>query len=237
MDMAWWEHPGALAVERILVRRTLPRSSNQPQRCTPRIQGSQALRKTVQDLRAFKYSADAHRRMWETRNKTESAVRRKHSLGEGFYADPNFWDLPISGVASRQNFQHAQNSKRLAARRARGNMPRPRPQRSLLSFSESLDEVEVDQDWIEEMREKEEMDELERETRKVGEEVGYLYFVGAVDGLEEWRDDYLRSDRQLVTRAAVPNSETSGSEHSGDSGDEDEFGEMEIDEMVLDEPE
>ncbi|KAH7385950.1 hypothetical protein BKA66DRAFT_415529 [Pyrenochaeta sp. MPI-SDFR-AT-0127] len=233
-NVTWWERPGALAVDHISLRRTPPRSRKQPQVHAPKAPGSQALRKAIQDRREAMHAAETYRRMWEIRNKTESAVRRKHSLGEGFYADPDFWDLPISGLVSLQNFQHNQNNQRLAARRARGNAPRPRPPRSSLSFSETPDEVIVDQNWIEKMREEEEREGLEKETRKVGREVGYLYFVGAIDGMEEWREDYLRSNRQLVTRTLIANSETSGSEDSGDSCDEDGFDD--IDPMVIDEP-
>jgi hypothetical protein len=61
----------------------------------------------------------------------------------------------------------------------------------------------MDEETLEEMREREKKEYLERERRKVGGEVGYLYFVGAVDGLMEWREEFLISDRQLVYRKQV----------------------------------
>ena len=96
------------------------------------------------------------------------------------------------------------------------------------------------------------MEKLERMARKVGEEVGYLYFIGKVDGLFHWRDDYLRSDRQLVyrkvnpeARAEAPESDSAeagsgdddcGSDEEEDDEDEsqDEEDEENYDEMDID---
>lgn len=68
------------------------------------------------------------------------------------------------------------------------------------------------------MGRREEQEDLEREARKVGGEVGYLYFVGAVDGMIEWREEYLMSAGDLVYRKPVSDSEQS---ESGDSEAED----------------
>jgi hypothetical protein len=86
------------------------------------------------------------------------------------------------------------------------------------------------------MEKREEMEKLERMARKAGEEVGYLYFIGDVDGLLHWRDDYLQSDRQLVYRKMAPEpkpkeppsdtaeagSEDDNDESDGEEDDEDE---------------
>lgn len=50
------------------------------------------------------------------------------------------------------------------------------------------------------MQEEEAAEEFERATRKVGTEIGYLYMIGSIDGLFEWREDYLRSARNLIYR-------------------------------------
>ncbi|KAF1849438.1 uncharacterized protein K460DRAFT_90967 [Cucurbitaria berberidis CBS 394.84] len=201
-DVPWWEQPCGHAVEDIVVPITLPRlhHNHQPWQHTRRPESSQALRKIIQNLRVSMHSADNYRRTWDNRYKTESAVRRKHSLGQDIHFEPDFWDSPICGLTSRRDFQHVLENQRMAARRARGNIPRPKLPRSSLSHTELSEQLHVDEDWIEAMREKEELEELEREARKVGEEVGYLYFVGTIDGMEEWKEDYLQSDRQLVVR-------------------------------------
>lgn len=227
--VAWWEQPGVLTMEPIVVPRTPTRLRHQPRQHAQRPESSQALRKFIQNLRASMRAADAYRRAWETRSKIESAVRRKHSLGEHLHIEPGFWDAPISSLISVRNFQQIQNNQRMAARRARGNKPRPKPPRSSLSHSRLSEELQVDEDWVRIMKEKEELEQLEREARKVGEEVGYLYFVGVPDGMELWKEDYLRSDRQLVTRMYVLSSESSGSEHSDDNGDNSD--EMDVDEL------
>jgi hypothetical protein len=53
----------------------------------------------------------------------------------------------------------------------------------------------------------EELETLERQAMKVREEVGYLYFVGEVDGLWEWEQDFLKSDRQLIYRKLLTDAE------------------------------
>ena len=225
--VAWWEHPDALAREQI-VPRNPTRLRHQPRQHTQRPEGSRALRTIIQNLRASMYAADAHRRTWETRRKTESAVRRKYYLGNDLHIEPDFWDSPISGLLSFRTFQQIQDNQRMAARRARGNTLRPKPPRSSLSHSRLSEDLQVDENWAEILRGKEELEKLEKEASKVGEEVGYLYFVGLMDGMELWKEDYLRSDKQLVIRTLVPNSESSESGHSDDDGGD--FDEMDIDE-------
>ncbi|KAJ4376210.1 hypothetical protein N0V83_001492 [Neocucurbitaria cava] len=226
-DVPWWERPGALAQEHILVPRAVPRMRRQPRPYAQGTKGSEALREIVGKLRVSMHAADAHRRMWEIQCKTESAVRRKHSLDESFQFQPDFWNSPISGLVSRRNFQQIQDNQRMAERRARGNTPRPKPPRSSLSHSELSEELQVDKDWTETTKKRNKQEELEKEARKVAQEIGYLYFVGAIDGMEEWKEDYLRSDRQLVIRKPVTISDSS---ESWDSDDDDVFDEMDLDE-------
>lgn len=222
-DVAWWEKSGALVADHVLVPRTPLRPVRSP-RVAPKAKGPSALQMIVRNFRRAMMASDAHRRTWELRYRTESAVRRKHSLGEGYHFEPEFWDAPISAYISRQAHQHVKDEQRMAARRARGNTARPRPPRSSLSYSAHTDEVEVDKETLEEMEKREEMEKLERMARKVGEEVGYLYFIGEVDGLFHWRDDYLRSDRQLVYRKVVPEARAEAPESDSaeaGSGDDD----------------
>jgi hypothetical protein len=225
-DEAWWEGPGALVADHILVRRTplRPVRPVQARQDAPRPAPSLNLQIRVQKLRKDMAAADAHRRAWEARYRTESAVRRKHGLGEGFHFEPTFWDAPISGYVSLQNHQYAKDHRRMVERRARGNTTRPKLPRSSLSSTALADEVKVNEETLKEMRKKEEAEFLDRTARKVAEEVGYLYFVGGIDGLLYWRDDYLRSDRTLVHRSFVskPGSAESKSDYA-EAGSEDEY--------------
>ncbi|KAF2822092.1 hypothetical protein CC86DRAFT_458611 [Ophiobolus disseminans] len=224
-DVAWWERPGALVADHVLVPRT-PLRPVRAHKAESRPQGSSALKMLVQNFRRAMAASDAHRRAWELRYRTESAVRRKHSLGQEFHFEPEFWDAPISAYVSRRNYRHSKDEQRMAARRARGNTTRPRPPRSSLSYSAHTDEVEINDETLEEMEKREESEKLERMARKVGEEVGYLYFIGDVDGLLHWREDYLRSDRQLVYKKAVPETKTeephSDSAEAGSDDEDDE---------------
>ncbi|KAF2851693.1 hypothetical protein T440DRAFT_554137 [Plenodomus tracheiphilus IPT5] len=237
-DMTWWELPGGLVVEHGLMPETPPPSRNRRRKPECRHEGSKALHQLIQRLRAAMYAADVHRQAWNARRRNECAVRRKHGLGEDFQIYPEFWDSPISGYISLRNHQQIIENQRVAERKARGNTTRLRPPRSSLSYSETSEGWEVDQDLIETLSQEEERARISKAARKVAEEVGYLYFVGAIDGIEEWRDDFMRSDRNLIVRTQVPNSETSGSEDSadGDSKNEDEYDEEDIDKMDVDEP-
>jgi hypothetical protein len=161
--------------------------------------------------------SDANRLLWETRYRTESAIRRKHSLGEEYRFRPEFWDVPVSASLSRKSYQQAQDE-----RKARGNTKRPKPPSSSLSHVERSEEIEIDEAMLDQIRRTEEQESLERQIRKVGEEVGYLYFVGGVDGLEEWSDDYVKSDRQLVKRKFVPTAKPSENGEHGSDTEEDE---------------
>lgn len=90
-----------------------------------------------------------------------------------------------------------------------------------MSHSERSDELDIDESHLEYMWKMEEQKIQDREARKVGEEVGYLYFVGEVDGLLEWKDDYLRSDRGLVYRKKDAELESEGVMSMTDSEDSD----------------
>jgi hypothetical protein len=206
-DMAWWERPGGLAVN--AAPQTPPRSREQKQTCTRQAQhkGSPTMRGFIQEHRAAHAAETAKQEQLERRYKTEEAVRRKHQLCEDTYINADFWNSPISGLMTRQNHVLMRECQRMSERRARGNTPRPRPPRSSLSLCESAGEpgnAEVMR-AEEEARERE---RWERKARKVGAEVGYLYFSGTTDGLEEWRDEYLRSNHNLIWR--------DGEQHDGD---------------------
>jgi hypothetical protein len=157
-----------------------------------------------------------------------------------FVFENGFWDSPISGLLSRQNYRNQYEKQLRQARSARGNRPRPRPPRSSLVYSKHSEEDDTDQETLQAMRRKEELEELEREASKVRGEVGYLYFVGEVDGLMEWNAEFLKSDRELVYRkkmyAARLEPETSQSntdteESEASAGSESEW----VDETDIDE--
>jgi hypothetical protein len=194
--VVWWDRPGVLISPPERKISTRSRFCRKKRTAT----GSSSMRSIIHNLRTALLTATSEQQIWETRYKTESAVRRKHGLGTDSQFDPKFWDSPVSGVTIQDNYRHALEERRMAERRARGNTPRPRPPRSSLSYCESAEAIVVDKKLEEAIRLREEADEIEREARKVGEEVGYLYFVGALDGLEEWRDDVLKSKPHLVWR-------------------------------------
>lgn len=226
-EIPWWEQLDALVADDILVPRTPPRPAKpvRAHQSGQKAKGSAVLRTLVRDVRRSMAASDAHRRAWETRYRTESAVRRKHGLGEAFHFEPEFWDAPISAYISHQNYQHVIAEQRMAQRRARGNTARPRLPRSSLSYTALTEELDVDDETLEDMRRREEHEILVRQARKVGEEVGYLYFIGDINGMLYWRDDYLRSDRQLVWRSRDPEAilEDSKSEYAEVGSDEDDY--------------
>jgi hypothetical protein len=242
-DIAWWEQPGGLVVDHIEVPRTplRPVKPVRPPKKYSKVPSK--IRPTVQAFRTAMAASDTHRQVWETRNKTESAVRRKHGLSEQDRFEPEFWDSPISAHLSLQNLQHTQANKRMDARRARGGTTRPTPPRSSLSYSKHIDEVEVDKSLQQRMSWIEDSDRVQRAAEKIGKEVGYLYFVGEV-GLVDWREDYQKSDCHLVYRhdpepeeqqqeEVDSTSEESGEDKESDDEDDDEdgysFEEMDID--------
>ncbi|KAF2028801.1 hypothetical protein EK21DRAFT_101548 [Setomelanomma holmii] len=223
-DIAWWERASTTADDYIAKPRQ-PYNAVRPARLDRNsLEGSSVLRPMIRQFRNVKAASEAQRKARETKYRTESAVRRKHSLDGGYHFDADFWDAPISAHLSRQAYQCALENQRMAERRARGNVPRPRPPRSSLSYSEHTDDLDIDKRILEDMSSKEEMEMLEREARKIGEEVGYLYFVGEIDGLHDWREDFLRSDRQLVFRSRFTGS---GGTQSNSGEDNDEVNEAE----------
>ncbi|KAH9867093.1 hypothetical protein IAQ61_007685 [Plenodomus lingam] len=235
-ELAWWEHPGALLVEHGVMPDTPPPSRNRRRKPEPQREGSKILQHIIQNRRASMHAAEVQRQAWEARHRKECAVRRKHGLGEDYPIYPEFWDAPISGYISLRNHQKILENQRMAERKKRGNRPRSRPPRSSLSYSETLESWEIDQDLLEALCQEEERARIAKVARKVAEEVGYLYFVGAIDGMEEWRDDFMRSNRSLVVRSHIANSETSGSEDSADGDSKnDEDDEDYVDKMDIDE--
>ncbi|KAL5119840.1 hypothetical protein ACEQ8H_002201 [Pleosporales sp. CAS-2024a] len=163
-----------------------------------------ALRAMIQNHRKSMVASETHKEMWEAKYRTEKAVRRKHGLGEDVHFEANFWNQPMSAHLSLRYRQQKKEDERMAARRARGNTTLPKPPRSSLSNSEQSDEIEIDHTQLEMLWKMEELEMQERQARKIAEEVGYLYFVGEMDGLREWRAEYLTSDRQLVYRKENP---------------------------------
>jgi hypothetical protein len=229
-DTTWWERPGGLVTDHILVPRTPLRPVRPVRRHAGKAKSPSILRGMTQNFRRVMTASEAHKQIWEFRYRTETAIRRKHGLGEGYHFEADFWDSPISAHLSLQYHQQVKDNERMIARRARGNTPRPKPPRSCLSYSERSDELDVDDNRLEYIWKMEELEVLERKARKIGEEVGYLYFVGEVDGLLEWREDYLRSDRQLVYRKEAPEPESEGAmstSDSNESSDSDDSGENE----------
>ena len=199
-DLAWWERPGALAVAHGHSIK-VPRAQRiQKQVRTNTVVASPALCQLVQIRRAYTRSMEADKEAYAVRSKVETAFRRKVKLGE-LHIDADFWETPISGLVSLQMFQHSQDIKRMSAFRSRWKKPQEKLPTSPLSQSEQSDELDLDETWLISMREKEEMLRLERAAARVGQEVGYLYFVGRINGMVEWREDLLRSNVWLVFRS------------------------------------
>lgn len=69
---------------------------------------------------------------------------------------------------------------------------------------------------------KEQQEELDKKTRKLAREVGYLYFVGGNDMLREWGEDYMRSNTRLVFRRLVSDSDKKDKKDEDDSDDSDD---------------
>jgi hypothetical protein len=172
------------------------------------------------------------RRRWDAQKRIEQAVRRKHGLDQEYAFNPAFWEHPLPEVVCRRNYENIAEHQRLVARRARGNKLRPKPPRSSLSVSEVAEEVQMDENQLGEMRRAEKAAEFEKMVYRVSREVSYLYFVGSMDSMEEWSDDYLKSDRQLVWRD--PDKEVD--DEDGGDGDKEEAEKCEGDweEMELD---
>jgi hypothetical protein len=240
-DVAWWERPGGLACSHVLVRRTPPRPVKRPRLHSPNVKSSSQLRALVYGFRRAMRASDAQRELGMTRRRTESAVRRKHGLGDDILFENGFWDAPISGPLSRQNYQQHYENQLRQARSARGNTNRPKPPRSSLSYAKHIEEDTSDEETLDAIRERERQEALAREASRVRVEVGYLYFVGGMNRVMECKDDFMVSDRQLVYRkqvqAAQPEPEMSQSDtedseksDSDDSDEDDDDDEMDIDE-------
>lgn len=150
------------------------------------------IRKNRADLAAIGEGHQAFQSRW----KTEMALREKHKLSNDFSFPDHFWQEPISGIVTRKNHQQLRATSRMSQRRARGNTPRSRPARSSLSFQESADNVYTEED----IQAEEQKEMMRRKARKVGATVGYLYFNGKPNMLDDWKEDFLRSNHTLVTR-------------------------------------
>jgi hypothetical protein len=222
-EVAWWEKADAPNMPRPLESTTLSPSCSRRRRSATPKRGNPELLQIINSHRYQMQQQTALREAWNARNKTEAAVRRKHGLGPDFEIAAAFWDWPIPGFFSWRNYRSTKEQGRMAERRARGNTTRPRPPRSSLSYSETSEQMQVEPEFIETLKQREEREELERQTRKVAEQVGYLYFVGGgINGLDVWQEDVERSDKDLVVRMRRSPSDTSGSEDSQDGDDEED---------------
>ena len=100
-------------------------------------------------------------------------------------------------------------------------------------MSEVVEEAQMDEEQLEEMRRKEDEAEFGRLMRRVSKEVGYLYLIGSMERMEEWNNDYLESDRQLVWRdpekPADEDEDDMGNEGKGDESSEEGYDAMELD--------
>jgi hypothetical protein len=234
-DLPWWERPGGLACDHILVPRTpmaLRSPSSSPMR-DYQDRGPSVLRAFIQQMRSEMSMLGELRQKWEARNRLESAVRRKHGLDQSYPFNPDFWDNPLPEFVCRRNYMNTAEHRRALARRARGNQLRPKPPRSSLSLSEVVEEVQMDENQLEEMRRTEEAAEFGRLMRRVSKEVGYLYLIGSMDCMEEWNDDYLDSDKQLVWRDPEKPADDEEDDKEDEGKDEGSSGE-DYDEMELD---
>lgn len=227
-DSTWWERSNGDLTGRMteagrcrILKRTVHNPIQESRSHTRNY--SEALHMVLRKARGSTRALSARSNTEIIRSKAERVVRRKYSLAADFTFDPDFFTEPISGLLCLRTYQHVQENQRMAECRARGFSSRPKPPRSSLSQSQSSEDLVVDEAWLESMAQKEELEELEREARKVGTEVGYLYFIGAGDNVEQWEDDFWRSDRQLVVRKPVEGLLTSCSV--------DDFDEMDFDDL------
>ncbi|KAH7380441.1 hypothetical protein DE146DRAFT_625111 [Phaeosphaeria sp. MPI-PUGE-AT-0046c] len=225
-DVTWWEQPGGLVVEHVFQLNT-PERYGRAQHRLQRATTPSKFRDWIREMRKFTAADDARRQTWEARYRTESMIRQKFNIDSGCHFPSEFWDTPISAHRCLHAYQEAKDNERMSARRARGSAPRPNPPRSTLSYSELSEDIDINQDELEQIWKTEQTSELERQARKVGDQVGYLYFVGDdFDGLFEWREDFLRSDRQLIYRKGaadtVMSEPSTTSEEEDDSDEEDD---------------
>ena len=196
--VAWWDRPGALAPP--LEQKTPMRSHHR--RRKQKTEGSPEMRRAIYIHRIRHLFTTSEQEFRENRNRIETVVRRKHLIKPESRFNPTFWDKPIPALKLRGRHQLALESKSREERQTRGNVPRPRPPQSRLSHCESTDELVNDDKLKEEIRLRELVDEvekIERKSKKVCEEVGYLYFVGGIDR-EKWEEDLFKSNQRLIWR-------------------------------------
>ncbi|KAJ4305672.1 hypothetical protein N0V90_001203 [Kalmusia sp. IMI 367209] len=225
-EIAWWERTNMVGLSHEPSTPPRPRHLYRPEKPVA-TKGSPSMRETIRQHRTALATAEAEHQQFRARWKTEIALREKHRLTRDFILPENFWNEPISDIMTRRNYRQIQDYNRMSERRARGNTPRPLPPRSSLSIYESAEDVEVDQD----VQAKDEKERMQSKARKIGATVGYLYFVGKSNMLEDWKEDFLRSDHTLVNRHwelpirppserdVVQSAESTDSSHSADSGD------------------
>ncbi len=194
MNLAWWEKPGGLAVDHRPDPEPQRRQHSRVQVPTHRGASSPVLQGMIKSSRVWLSAAIAEHDVAMTRWKTECAHRKK-VIGD-LPVHPMYWESPVPAWAALLNFQNNQESAR-----SQGRKLWQKPSHSPLAQSEQSDELEVDNDLLATMREKENLERVERSAVRVAEEVGYLYFVGEVDGVEEWKEDIWRSNQSLVVRS------------------------------------
>lgn len=232
-DITWWEQTDQRVIDPTLAANA-PRRSGRGHQRPQEARGSPFIRELIQDSRLNMVGGYS-----ETRLRDEWVLRRKFNIDSSFDFAPDFWDRRFPESEFRRIYREAKQKESYAAYRARGCRPRPIPPRSSLSQCELSESIEIDQNELEQMKRMEQAEALGRKAWKVGEQVGYLYFVGDhFDGLFDWRDDFLRSNRQMIYRAtARMMSEPDTSSEEADSSDDEETDEehetgedMEVDE-------
>jgi hypothetical protein len=228
----WWEQSGGLVFRHTLATSALKRPGRE-QRKPQEARGPSFIRELIQDSRQNMLSEDTERRC-----RIELMLRRKFNLDSSFDFPAHFWETPISDSDSRRIYRERRDNELYSAYRARGNALLPIPPRSSLSHCELSEDVETDQDELEQMWVSERAAALEQKAWRVGEQVGYLYFVGDdFDGLFDWRDDFLRSNRQIIYRQAAgdtvmnePSTASEEADSSDEEGDTEDGEDMDVDE-------
>lgn len=231
-DVAWWEQASGTTVDQTLAI-TAPRRASLGRWKPQRAPGLSFIRALIQESRQCMVSEEA-----KIRCRIEAVLRRKFNVDFSGDFPAHFWEKPISGSDCRRIYLERKDNERYAAYRARGSTLRPIPPRSSLSHCELSEDIEFDEDELEQMRMTARAEALERKAWKVGEQVGYLYFVGDdFDGLFDWRDDFLRSDRQMIYRQAAghtvmsePSTVSEGADSSDEEEDTEDDEDMDVDE-------
>lgn len=202
--MPWWERQGALVADKFLVPNTAPQPTmGRERRPKPKEKRPSWLRDLIRSHREMASASDMDRRERENRCTTERALRRKYNLPDYFEINSEMLADPMPAAHALHHHRKLQDSQYLAQRHANRKMRRVegyKPCRSPLALTELAADVMLDDLEMERLRRAEADTELERLANIAATEVGYLYFVGDNDGLEDWWDDVEWSDMSLIYR-------------------------------------